>query len=60
MKKNYDDKQIKGGGEELVCIGECEAPGVGAWKIGDKISDPALIDKFRDNPNFKVITREDK
>jgi hypothetical protein len=62
--KKYSDKMMhpidKAVEETLMCQRECEAPGIGSWKPGEKISDPELVKRFRDNPNFKVTTREEK
>lgn len=46
-------------GKELVCIRECEAPGIGHWNVGDVITDPDLVERFKDNPNFRD-TKEEK
>lgn len=60
MKKDYENKKIKT--EEtkhkspkistLLCIHECEMPGVGYWKAGDVIRDASVIAKIGNNPNF--------
>jgi hypothetical protein len=59
MKLKYSNKEARG--EEpgdrpaaLVCVAECEAPGYGFWKVGERVTDPALVERFKDNPNFKI------
>lgn len=38
----------------LVCIGECVMPGIGHFFGGQKITDPAIIEKIGANhPNFQ-------
>jgi hypothetical protein len=36
----------------LVCIRECDMPGVGAWGVGDEVTDPDLIKKLTGHPYF--------
>jgi hypothetical protein len=60
MRRHYENKQMKPSGEELLCVRDCEAPGYGAWKSGEKVRDPKLVERLKGNPNFEVITREDK
>ena len=38
--------------KELICLQECVAPGLGAWKKGDIVKDPKLVEHFIGNPNF--------
>jgi hypothetical protein len=59
MKLRYSNKQAKSddGDDQpaaLVCVAECEAPGYGFWRVGDRVTDPALIERFKDNPNFQI------
>ena len=69
MKKNYKNKELHS--EEIKeeiplvpeasgyrCIRECEMPGTGHWKVGDKIFDPGLVKLVKDNPNFEKIEEE--
>lgn len=37
----------------LVCIRECEMPDVGAFKSGQRITRPDLVEKLIDHPYFK-------
>jgi hypothetical protein len=39
----------------LICVSECNVPGVGTWKTGDRISDPETISKIAGSPCFKPI-----
>ena len=43
----------------LVCIRECEIPELGAWKVGDRVTNPETAKKLADHPNFKVSDREE-
>ena len=58
MKKNYRNKAIEEGQEstkakKLICLRECEMPGVGLFKKDQVIEDEDLISKIDDNPNFE-------
>lgn len=44
----------------LLCIRECESPGIGAWKPGDKIEDEKLVEAFRNNTLYFRIEEESK
>lgn len=59
LKKKAEAKGDSTMGKELVCIRECEAPGIGHWNVGDVITDPDLVERFKDNPNFRD-TKEEK
>lgn len=37
----------------LVCIRECEMPDVGAFKHGQLVTRPDLVEKLTDHPYFK-------
>lgn len=39
-----------------ICIRECDMPFVGSFKAGQVVTDPQLLEKIGDNPNF--VTRE--
>lgn len=39
----------------LIAKRECEIPFVGSWKGGEEITDPEVIKKIGDNPNFEHI-----
>jgi hypothetical protein len=59
MKLKYSNKEAKGDGPDnlpaaLVCIADCNAPGYGAWKVGERVTDPHLVERFKENPNFKI------
>ena len=56
MKEKTDDTK----GAELVCVKQCDIPGVGEFQPGDRMSDPELVAKYRDNPYFKTASTEDK
>jgi hypothetical protein len=55
MKKGYSDKMISNPDNKaelptaLVCVRECNVPGVGSWKVNEEISDPAIIEKIVGN-----------
>jgi len=54
MMKNYKTRDMKPAKPTaLVCIRECEAPGIGAWKVGDIVEDERALEYLKDNPNFK-------
>lgn len=64
MKKAPENKMITPQKEvnkkiSLLCIKECEMPGVGSWKSGQIVDCEATIQKIADNPNF-VKHGEDK
>lgn len=59
MQKKQKSKEMSGEasdpkGKKLICIKECVAPGYGHFKGGDVITDPALVDRFSDNPHFEI------
>jgi len=68
MEKNYSNKVLKSESAKeetapapakvLICVADCEAPGFGSWKHGEKITDPALVARFDSNPNFKEEGKE--
>ena len=61
IKKDERDERDNGGSSmELVCVRACDIPGVREFQPGDKMSDPELVEKFKDNPNFKPVTAEEK
>lgn len=41
----------------LQAIRECEIHDVGAFKLGDIISDPNLVDLLTDHPAFKPFNK---
>jgi len=58
MKKNYTNKMMTEKKEKikrLIVLKECEAPGIGAWKAGDVITDPKIICIMKENPNFEPM-----
>lgn len=65
MKKDYKNKvlhseQVKQ--EEapaVVCRRECVVPGFGHFLHGQVVTDPRLVEKFWNHPNF-VNQQEDK
>lgn len=42
----------------LKCVVECWAPGLGAFNVGDIVSNAELVKKLAGNPNFKEISEE--
>ena len=63
MKKNYRNKMVsdsenKEPSRRLICIRECEMPGVGFWKSGDIVVDENKISQIGDNPCFEEIKEE--
>jgi hypothetical protein len=56
MKEKKEDTQSA----ELVCVKQCDIPGVREFQPGDRIQDPELIAKYKDNPYFKTASTEDK
>lgn len=59
MKSKYENKSI-GDTEKLVCINECECPGLGTWKPGDVVTESKIVSYLINNPNFKRNTKEEK
>lgn len=39
-------------GKSLVCTRECDMPGVGAWSVGDVVTDPELLKLLAGHPYF--------
>lgn len=63
MKKTYSNKMVDSDKEKvkrLKVLRECEVPRIGAWKQGDFITDPCIIKRVKDNPNFKPVKEGDK
>ena len=70
MKKNYSNKNLKSEktkeeapamvpeAEGWLCKAECVVVGVGHFKHGDKIYDPCIVNRVKDNPNFEKIQEE--
>jgi hypothetical protein len=62
MKKYRNKMMISEGVSEsttkefiFICVQECNVPGVGTWKSGDKITNPEIIEKISGSPCFKKI-----
>ncbi len=58
MMKDSKNRAMKPEGvstKKFLVLRGCEMPHVGAWKTGDVIEDPEIIEKVKDNPNFKPI-----
>lgn len=53
-KANKEEEQTP---HSVQCLRECEIPFVGYWKGGEIITDPHIIKKIGDNPNFKQISQ---
>lgn len=45
--------------KKLICLRECDMPGVGSFKGGEIIEDELKIARIADNPNFKEILEEE-
>lgn len=62
MKKGYKNKMAKVTSNKtgLRCIRECEAPRLGAWKVGDIIKDKEIVEIMKDNPCFETIKEGEK
>lgn len=61
MIGKYSNKAAKG--HAIKCVRDCDAPGIGAFKAGDLVADPEIVEKLKDNPNFKAAdksVREEK
>lgn len=70
MKKNYSNKELKAEETKIippeivpeakgyVCKAECVMVGVGHFKHGEKIYDPGIVKRIKDNPNFEKIQEE--
>lgn len=60
MKAKYPNKMAGEGTstKALVCIQECMKMGVGAWVVGEKITDPEIIAALEGNPNFEILKEE--
>jgi hypothetical protein len=44
--------------EALICVSACNIPEVGTWRLGETVTDPAVIAKICGSPNFKKIEEE--
>ena len=59
MMKNYQNKVMGEGPDAiLICVAACVIPDLGAWEVGDKITDPCVAEKLLNHPNFKLTTEE--
>lgn len=43
---------------KMICLRECEMPGIGLFRHGQIIEDQLLIARIGDNPNFEKIKEE--
>lgn len=62
MKDGYRNKELKSQTAapitRLKCVAECWAPGLGAFNVGDIVTNAELVSKLAGNPNFQEISEE--